>query len=614
MLTASNAFVMFHLINIRNLSISSILAYCSIYAILSPVVYSEDIGNPIQHLLSNFPPMDFSISLIFLTFVGLYLHTLNNKSISLELLFFSLTVVFCQLVCRSFYFYDSFYYVLGGQFQFINFILNLIGFTPLFYIGLITVIKYLKKLLDQGTMPTQKLKYRWHIVLILLLWIPIIVTYLPGSAAWDTYAMLIAWSGDSLWYAHHPVLPTILWGLLMDFGNNIYNANLGALLILLLNFSVIFLSVLLTIEYCYKLWPNKALSYAIAIYYAIIPIFPMYIQTLYKDSINFALITLLTILVSRILTEETWLLKKKRAFYFFLILVLVTLFRHTGIYLVFFLCLLLTGYMILKKNKQKSVFLGVVVLTFLTIFTINKIVIPLSGIAPGKTVEMLAIPYQQTARYMKYYPNDLTQEEFTAINNVLEANKIGNVYLPYLFDPVKNTSKSEDPILLKEYFHAWFSMFKKHPEVYFSATIANVYSYFSFETNNNFFGNELYSYIMWPTPNLNNGRYPVNYFFNSELRNNVTFLLNDVVKKIPIVGLIYYPGIYTWILLFLLLVLLRKHYYKETIVFVPSIMTLMFCLASPVNGSVRYMLPIIATLPILFIWVLYCLKYCSIKS
>ena len=594
--------------SIRNLCIFTLFAYCTVYAIFSPATNLEDIETATLYSLFNFFTINFGVSLIFLTFVGLYFFALNNKAISMEIMIFSLIVVFCQLICRSFYVYDSFYYLLGNKFLFVNFILNLIGLTTLFYVCLIVALTFLKKRLNINVTNAPNLQFRWHIVLILAFWSPIIITYLPGSAAWDTYAMLIAWSGDAFWYEHHPVLPTVLWGILMDLGSNLYNANLGAVFILLLNFIIIFSCVLFTIKFCYKLWPSKALSYVIATYYAVIPIFPMYIQTLYKDGINFALITFLTLIIARILTDESWLFKRKNQLYLFLLLVLVALFRHTGIYLDFFLCLILVVYMIIKKNRQNKICLGVVVVSFLTIFSINKVIIPMSGIAPGKKVEMLAIPYQQTARYIKYYPNDLSKEEIAAIDSVLDINKIGNAYLPYLFDPVKNTSRSEDPELLKQYFKAWFSMFKKHPEVYFSATIANVYGYFSFESNNKFFGNELYSYIMWPTPNLNNGRYPVNYFFDNEFRNKVTVCLNDVIKKIPVLGLVYYPGVYTWFFIFLFLILLRKHSYRELIVFIPSIMTLMFCLASPVNGSIRYMLPIIAGLPILCIWTLYSLR------
>ena len=46
---------------------------------------------------------------------------------------------------------------------------------------------------------------------------------------------------------------------------------------------------------------------------------------------------------------------------------------------------------------------------------------------------------QQTARYLKEYPDDVTKEEAKAIDGVMKYDEIADLYNPELSDPVKAT-------------------------------------------------------------------------------------------------------------------------------------------------------------------------------
>ncbi len=99
----------------------------------------------------------------------------------------------------------------------------------------------------------------------------------------------------------------------------------------------------------------------------------------------------------------------------------------------------------------------------------QKAILPMAGVKPGGKQEMLSIPFQQTARYVKYYGNDVSTEEEKVIRKVLDYDTIGKNYDPDLSDPVKNTYKQKDEYL-KDYFNIWFEMLKKHPTAYIQAT------------------------------------------------------------------------------------------------------------------------------------------------
>ena len=86
--------------------------------------------------------------------------------------------------------------------------------------------------------------------------------------------------------------------------------------------------------------------------------------------------------------------------------------------------------------------------------------------------EALSVCFQQTARYVKYHGDEVTQEEEEAIKKVLNYKDIGNLYDP---------NPSED---LKNYFKVWLSMGLKHPGEYIQSFIANTYQYYYMEFRN----------------------------------------------------------------------------------------------------------------------------------
>ena len=80
----------------------------------------------------------------------------------------------------------------------------------------------------------------------------------------------------------------------------------------------------------------------------------------------------------------------------------------------------------------------------------QKAILPMAGVKPGGKQEMLSIPFQQTARYVKYYGNDVSNGVEKVIRKVLDYDTIGKNYDPDLSDPVKNTYKQKDEYL-KDY-------------------------------------------------------------------------------------------------------------------------------------------------------------------
>lgn len=101
-----------------------------------------------------------------------------------------------------------------------------------------------------------------------------------------------------------------------------------------------------------------------------------------------------------------------------------------------------------------------------------------AGVEPGSVKEMLSVPFQQTARYLKEYPDDVTSKERKAINKILDYDKLAEIYQPDRSDNVKDTYKNKKGGLKRYFRQAWLPMFFKHPDAYFEATLENTYGYY----------------------------------------------------------------------------------------------------------------------------------------
>ena len=156
---------------------------------------------------------------------------------------------------------------------------------------------------------------------------------------------------------------------------------------------------------------------------------------------------------------------------------------------------------------------------------------------------------QQTARYLKEYPDDVTKEEAKAIDGVMKYDEIADLYNPELSDPVKATYRGGHITMakLKRYFNAWFSMFLRHPGVYIEATLHNSYGYYY--PFHNCTAQSSYRFYTVNEPLIEESDY--HQIFSAETRNQLKRYA-DLWSQIPGLAQICNAGTYTWIVILLL--------------------------------------------------------------
>ena len=136
-------------------------------------------------------------------------------------------------------------------------------------------------------------------------------------------------------------------------------------------------------------------------------------------------------------------------------------------------------------------------------------------------------------------------------------------------------------------------MLKKHPTAYIQATLNGTYGYWGYMTEIRY----PYGYYVQPeSMDIYQKEYEIYYSEKTKyIRDIYHGVLDTIYQKTPLT-LFTKPMIYLWILIGLLgMVCSFKKTIRYWISFLPVVTSFLICLASPVNGDMRYMLPITAS-------------------
>lgn len=213
---------------------------------------------------------------------------------------------------------------------------------------------------------------------------------------------------------------------------------------------------------------------------------------------------------------------------------------------------------------------------------------------------MLSLPFQQTARYVRDYGDDVTEEEKEVIGKVLDYNKIADVYMELTSDPVKTTYHAESTNDLIAYFKVWFKQFWKHPLCYVEATWNQNYYLFAPNIDNIVYNKDctiaheimeqmgMQEQISFHVPEKMNGicSIMVSYY--------------TLLHRLPVIGMLSNVGFYIILLWMITFFFLKDGRKRELWLLLPLWLTFLIIIASPqIQNQPRYAFPIIYAMPIL---------------
>lgn len=446
-------------------------------------------------------------------------------------------------------------------------------------------------------------------LLILLFWSPSLLANFPGITNYDFFDMLNSFYGNETYSLravtlidpsvtlnnNNPVLQTLLAVGCVKIGTLLGMPWFGLFLFCYSQALIFALILSYVIYYLAKIGVHKNLRWCLLIFFGILPVNSNYAVTTLKD-VNFAFMFIIYIiyLIDMYRNTEEFFASKRKLISFSLVNLLLMLLRNNGSYI-----LIPTDIFLLIHYKKywKKAITPMMLPVFIFIVVISNIIYPAFKIAPGSKREMFSVPFQQTARLVKEHGDEIPLEDRIIIDKILDYDSIAKRYQPELSDKVKATYKkdctSEE---LNDYFQIWFKWLCKYPDVYIQATMNNCYGYFYPEAQS------WISYTEITPPGKEYGlRSPKEL---ATFRKAVN-LIPEVVRDIPVFGMIESIGFYSWLLILSMAFLIYINSKKFLIVFTPLIVLLLTCMLSPANTMFRYIYPMILCVPILICYILH---------
>lgn len=181
------------------------------------------------------------------------------------------------------------------------------------------------------------------------------------------------------------------------------------------------------LRFVHELTKNKTIIYIALAFFALYPTWGMMVESVIKDTLYTAFFILFTTMFAQIVMDKEEKTKDRMfLFKFFLSMIGICFWRNNGIYVVIISFIVLLISKTMKSYKKSVAFM--LALIMLLYYGMNAWVYPMLNVQKGSTREMLSLPFQQTARYLRDNPQDVTEDEKKIISAVLDYEKIPELY------------------------------------------------------------------------------------------------------------------------------------------------------------------------------------------
>ena len=427
--------------------------------------------------------------------------------------------------------------------------------------------------------------------IIFICWLPWIFSSYPATFCPDSTWQLQQGLGYTEYTLHHPPLSTAIMTLCVNLGAAIKSRTFGCFIYIVMQTvlgSMIFAYALVVLR---RMGISRGARIAVLLFFCLNPVWGMYCQWFEKDMLYTEFYVLTAILLIDVL--RTGKCSVRMAVAVCASATVTFLLRNNAVYELLPFMILLVFCIPRAVRKRMLCAVCAVVLVY---GAVVHGLYPALGFKKGSEAEMLSIPFQQTARYVAYAGDEVTEYEREVIASVLEYDELAGDYQYHWSDPVKNKYHG-DGEALKKYFPVWFSMGLKHPTIYIDALIGLNYGYIApLETR------YVEPSISFPGEGVTDTDIPGVTRSTSEIPAVLMNIIWLAVTKVPVIELLTLPGMYTWLTLICAVVLWIKKKASAIVPLIPGIMNILVCIASPLSSSIRYCLPAVAMMPVILWW------------
>ena len=506
-------------------------------------------------------------------------------------------VAVCWLMGEGFRIDNSFNELSATAGQMIKGSVYLIGhtylLTQLLYLLEWLIYRYSRPLCAQTQ---SRNTYTKAFVLLLIGWAPHWLLAYPGNTCFDSLYQFRQFFGLDPFTAHHPPVHTLLIGWMVKLGELLGKAEWGlyanALVQTVLAAAILAYAYLTLIRLHAPKW-LKGFFFLVSF---VSPYYTAYIGTVLKDvPYSYGFLLYMIELVYILMLGQTYFQSRKHVLLLCLSTMMVYLLRNNGAYVLWGSTAALVGFLLLKKSEpQRIKAVSFIVLPLVLSMGISSLVAELYHVGPGGIQESLSLPIQQTARYVKEHPDDVTPEEREAIDAVLQYDRLADMYNPIISDTAKGLmgeiNPSNEEVLT--YLKTWARQAIRHPFTYVQATL-----------NQNYF--LLYPFDPNPAVYLSTGTVECGDFSVAAPEQIIPVkekmkMVYQLLFSLPVTGLISNPAFYVLLLMALCIYALHRKDHSFWILLWPELLSVVAVVLAPaIFKHPRYLFPVIYSMPLL---------------
>lgn len=448
-------------------------------------------------------------------------------------------------------------------------------------------IMLLYKLTDKIKMPLgngNRLKtsqiYIISAAILFVIWFIQLLGVYPGYFNYDATGQWEMYDMEEV-TAHHPVLHTLLLGVILDVVSDVTGAfNKGVFCFLTLQILIIALCFAYVITWLYRRKFPKWFLGGTILWFCFFPTVVINVLSVTKDSLFASFFVVFIVMTLELFTEPEDKLKQPVFCAGWGIMLLLTgIFRNNAIYvIVLFVPVLLWK---LRKYLKKMILLcGITAVIYILYIGPFCSAFTVQGV---NTKEFLSVPTQQLMRVYQERKDTLTEEEIQTYELLFDETAIA-YYNPKISDVVKghfNIMEYEDN--QKKYIKFYFEQGSKHPDVFLNSFLHNTYGFWypMARLALDVYGNEGYFVCHSNPPAVDNGGIGIigKYY--------LLFEDSSLVYGDSPTVLLFAPASFLWLFLVVIGNCFRKKQWNEVWVLFPVL--LLFCtyLLGPV-ALVRY--------------------------
>ena len=497
-----------------------------------------------------------------------------------------------------------------NRYSFILFFILLIGYYLIFKYFLHLVWDkynvYVKKFdieLNTFRLKIDRRKYFSLLTPFLLVRILAFILLYPGVTTYDSMVIIGEGLGIYPLTNSHPYLFTYTVSLFTKFGIKFLGGvGVG---VAIFNFFTLVITTLIYVYVLYRIFElsnNKWLNRCLYLFYLLFPNFIIVSFTMYKDVYMVNALMLFFLCIIYILYQPAKFFENKNFLFMFIISFfgIYMMHRKAVIYIIVGILIL---FIFNKRYYKKILFYSLVSISFTLIinFIASSLIQPQES---RKRYDYLAPRFQQLAAAVYYHPDSFSSEELAFYDSTLglENNK---KFVYYKADPIKDSMKNEQfEGREHEFFKLWFKGYITHPKTYIDALLNLSVSYW-------------YPYNFSDLTYMGN-YYQVMYEDSSNVYGNTTSLddgwknqtkfkklqefywnIHKTISYLPVFSIFYSAGLYTILLLIILMISLLRRDYKILGLIIICVSIILTCIYSPIVNYFRYSYVFMAIIPLL---------------